>query len=43
LGREERIAEPSPKPTAQLLLLLAVPIGGGVLASGALWLAQRAH
>lgn len=29
--------------TAQFLLLLAVPIGGGVLAFGALWLSQRAH
>ncbi|SFL45635.1 hypothetical protein SAMN05192568_100556 [Methylobacterium pseudosasicola] len=29
--------------TAQFLLLLAVPIGGGVLALGALWLDQRSH
>jgi hypothetical protein len=29
--------------TAQFLLLLAVPFGGGVLAFGALWLGQRTH
>ena len=29
--------------TAQLLLLLAVPVAGGVLAFGALWLGRRAH
>ncbi len=29
--------------TAQMLLFLAVPAGGAILAFGALWLSRRAH
>lgn len=43
VGRAARTADFMLMTTEQFLRLLTVPIGGGVLVPGALWLDQRSH